>query len=164
MYKLQQTVGADNVTHIPIYYEGNSKLQMLGEMLEVRTWSDDVANTIVQDLADNPLEEGQALVIVGNSGGGTVAVEALDLLAEQGIFVDQLILRGSPVHELWLENVGGVDYITSHNDPYYSVDVNPFDAVEVNEVVLDFEGHVPPTDEARKDVGDTISYLVNQAR
>lgn len=166
LYKLIQVAGEDNVTHIPIY-QGDvfeTRLEMFGEMFEIRTWSNVVADEIAKDLENNPLQANQALIIVGDSGGGTIAIEALDLLAEKDIFVDQVILRGSPVQENELENVGRVDYITSQGDPYYSWDSNPNDAVDVIEHVLDFEGHVPPDNQARAAVGNLIAHLANQAR
>ncbi|MGQ0600108.1 MAG: RHS repeat-associated core domain-containing protein [Anaerolineales bacterium] len=174
LYRLGLVAGAGNIKHIPVYYgegamggTGVTRLQMMGEMAEVRTWSDDVASAIAQDLADNPLSPGQRLVVVGASGGGTVAVESLDLLQDKGIYVDQLILRGSPVKESALVNVGQVDYITGNyyggvvpSDHYYSYDSNPSDGVQVQEHRVDFYGHVPPDNRSRMLVVDLIVSLV----
>ena len=162
LHKLGQTVGQANVKHIPIFH-GNvfdTRLQMLAEMYEYRIWSPTVASTITQDLTQRPLKRGEKLTLVGNSGGGTIAIESLDLLAEEGIYVDHVILRGSPVHEYTLRNVGRVDYITSNFDYYYSFDINPFDGVSVQSHRLDFWGHVPPNANIRKQIGDLIAGLI----
>jgi hypothetical protein len=107
------------------------------------------------------LSPGEKLTLVGNSGGGTVAIEALDLLEESGIYVDQVILRGSPVKERTLKNVGRVDYITSNADYYYSFDSNPFDGVSVQEHRVDFWGHVMRDNATRIKVADLIVSLIN---
>lgn len=137
---------------------------MFGEMIEIPTWSPIVADAIAQDLQDSPLLPGQDIVLVGESGGGTVAIEALDLLEVIGIEVDQVILRGSPVHELFLSNVNRVDYITSKLDYYYSFDVNPVDGVQVKEYRIDFWGHVPPDNRAWMEIGLLIHNLILEGR
>ena len=157
----------NSVTHIPVYYgdgfwgsTGWTRLQMLAEGYEWRVWSSQVADAIAGDLSANPLAPGERVVIIGSSGGGTVAVEALDLLQQHGVYVDQLILRGSYVREISLTNVGRVDYITSHFDHWYSFDVNPFDSVSVQEHVANFRGHVPPTAYNVAEIGDLIINLM----
>jgi hypothetical protein len=178
LYRLGLVAGADNVTHIPVYTTSNANsitgrltnyFEMWGEAFEYRTWSPKVAATIAQDLADRPLSPGQRLVIVGASGGGTVALESLDLLQDKGIYVDQLILRGSLAKESDLQNVGQVDYITANfiggvipSDYYYSYDSNPNDGVQIQEHRVDFNGHVPPDNRSRTLVVDLIVNLVSR--
>ncbi|MDH7475630.1 MAG: hypothetical protein QHJ74_16745, partial [Anaerolineae bacterium] len=162
LYRVGQVVGPENVKHIPIFKGDvwNTRLEMFGEMFEKRTWSPLVAEEIAQDIQERPLALGERLIIIGSSGGGTVAIESLDLLEEKGIYVDQVILRGSPVQELILRNVGRVDYITSNFDYYYSFDINPFDRVTVSEYRLDFWGHVPPDAGVNKQIADLIVDLI----
>jgi len=133
---------------------------MFGEMFEIRTWSPKVSGTISQDLKFNPLSLNERLIIIGNSGGGTVAIESLDQLQQAGIKVNQVILRGSPVHELILRNVDRVDYITSNLDYYYSFDSNPFDQVRVREYKVNFLGHVPPDANTNRRIADLIVELI----
>jgi hypothetical protein len=92
--------------------------------------------------------------------GGVVARQSYYLLQQHGVYVDQLILRGSYVREISLPNVGRVDYITSHFDHWYSFDVNPFDSVSVQEHVVNFRGHVPPTAYNVAEIGDLIINLM----
>jgi hypothetical protein len=178
LYRLGLIAGSENVRHIPIYTTSTADsvlgrlvnyFEMFGEAFEYRTWSRKVADTIAQDLADSPLSPGQRLIIVGASGGGTVAVESLDLLQDKGIYVDQLILRGSPVQESTLRNVGRVDYITAKflggvipSDHYYSFDSNPNDGIQVQEHQVDFYGHVPPDNRSRALVVNLIISLISR--
>ena len=95
---LERELGSENVVHVPLYTENYRKwpqrFDMLGEALRINTnQTQSAANQIIQHLSENPLQSGQ-LVLVGSSAGGTVAIEVLDLLEEEGIYVDQ-ILRGS---------------------------------------------------------------------
>lgn len=172
VYKMGEVAGPQNVKSIPIYERNynlplpdgdNTRWQMIGEMFEIRTWSPVVADAITQDFAKDYVP-GDRLSIVGNSGGGTIAIEALDLLEENGVYVDQVILRGFPVMEWNLSNVGRVDYIAA-NPPisdwkYYSVDINPFDNVNVPEHRAGFQGHTLPDTATRKQVGDLIADLM----
>lgn len=58
-----------------------------------------------------------------------------------------MVLRGSFVHELILINVTKVDYIATNplwSDQWYSLDVNPFDSVDVQEhVATQLYDHTP---------------------
>ncbi len=162
MYRLGLVAGSDNVTHIPIY-KGNdwdTRWEMFGELIEKRTWSPVVADAINGALQDRPLSPGEKLILVGNSGGGTVAIESLDLLEQAGIYVDQVVLRGSPVKEVSLRNVGRVDYITSHFDHYYSYDSNPHDGVTVQEHTADFWGHTIPDSDTVVTIADLMVSLI----
>jgi hypothetical protein len=79
--------------------------------------------------------------------------------------VDQVIARGSPVSELSLNNVDDVDYITAGKSDYdYSVDVNPFDGVQVDEHRVSFYGHVMRTPADWREVGKMIFSLVVENR
>lgn len=93
-----------------------------------------------------------------------MAIESLRLLADKEIFVDQVILRGSLVHEWTLENVGRVDYITAqipYLDIYYSVDINPFDSISVQEHrVAGLYSHTPRTNEQRERISNLIVDLI----
>lgn len=185
LYRVTQIVGEQNVKSIPIYTNltignilfipGNpfcTRIEMLLEAYGLQIWSPTVASAISADLRMRPLKGGERLVIIGNSGGGTIAIEALDLLQEENIFVNQVILRGSPVHELRLSNVGRVDYITANffffnllpSDHYYSFDSNPFDDVVVEEHRIDFEdpppNHVPPNEKINKKIANLIVQLI----
>jgi RHS repeat-associated protein len=177
MYWLVQAVGRENVIHIPLFtsdYEGLpgerrtlGKFDMYGESLGIRDdWTDKALDAIRSELEENPLGENEKLVIVGSSAGGTVAAELLDDLEAGGIFVDQLILRGSYVSELNLTNVGEVDYIAAENpqtDEYYSIDVNPFDAVQVQEYrIPGLMGHVPRDLDEMNNVGSLIVDLIGK--
>ena len=144
----------ENVTHIPVYNTGyddiwQARYAMYSEAFGYRKiFAHQVAETIATEY--NPELDGK-LIIVGSSAGGTSAIEALDILEEKGIFVDQVILRGSFVSELFLDNVGRVDYIAPESPFWsdmgnYSIDVNPFDAVTVQEhQIPGFTAHVPPS-------------------
>lgn len=172
LFRVGQIVGPENVIHIPIFI-GNvdvMRIQMLLEMCEVRLWSPVVADAISADLERRPLSPAARLVIIGNSGGGTAAIESLDLLQKKGIFVDQVILRGSPVRESSLKNVGRVDYITAEfyggiiPDQYYSFDSNPFDDIQVQEHRIDFEQsppiHTPRETRTKNKIANLIVSLI----
>ncbi|RMD99057.1 MAG: RHS repeat-associated core domain-containing protein [Bacteroidetes bacterium] len=172
LYVLSLMAGEENVVHIPLftepYRQGVSHLDMIGESLGIGADQTQFAvDQISQYLAENPLQPGQRLVLVGSSAGGTVAIEALDLLEERGIFVDQVILRGSPVQELSLGNVGRVDYIAADppmSDWYYSVDINPFDSVTVNEhSIPGFSGHQPQTARQLRQIAGMVVDLIIDA-
>jgi RHS repeat-associated protein len=177
LFRVGQIVGPENVIHIPIFI-GNvdvMRIQMLLEMCEVRLWSPVVADAISADLERRPLSPAERLVIIGNSGGGTAAIESLDLLQKKGIFVDQVILRGSPVRESSLKNVGRVDYITAEfyggiiPDQYYSFDSNPFDDIQVQEHRIDFEQsppiHTPRATRTKNKIANLIvSLIIDGAR
>lgn len=170
IYRLGTVVGRGNVVHIPVYESdvNSTRGTMLGEMLEARVESPSVAARIQGDLQQHPLGSGERIAIVGNSGGGTLAVESLDQLQSAGISVDQVILRGSPIQESPLVNVNRVDYITADKilgviptDHYYSHDSNPFDAVQVNEyTVPGFYGHVMEDPQVRQTVTNMIVSLL----
>jgi hypothetical protein len=93
-----------------------------------------------------------------------VAIELLDDLQEEGIFVDKVILRGSLVIENTLANVGSVDYITAENpytDQYYSIDSNPFDAISVQEYrIQGLHGHDPTGQGVMDQIGILIYSLI----
>jgi RHS repeat-associated protein len=172
LYVLSLMAGEENVIHVPLFTEPGGiwkrRIDMVGEALGIAAdQTQFAANMIGQYLVDNPLQPGQKLVLVGSSAGGTVAIEVLDLLEEEGIFVDQVILRGSPVHELSLGNVGRVDYIAADppsSDWYYSVDINPFDGVTVNEhSISGFSGHKPQTDRQRRQIAGMVVDLIIDA-
>jgi len=169
LFALSLLAGEENVIHVPVFTEpyrrGISQLDMVGEALGIGADKTQfAAQFIVQYLADHPLGTGQQLVLVGSSAGGTVAVETLDLLAKAGIHVDQLILRGSLVHELGIDNVDRVDYIAAdppQSDLYYSTDINPCDSVNVNEHrVFGFSGHVPSPRQVLKIAGLIVDLII----
>lgn len=88
-------------------------------------------------------------------------------LEGKGVHVNQVILRGSFISQLILSNVDRVDYIAAEppwSDRYYSVDINPFDSVSVNEHVANgLYGHMP-ADDAREEtwtrIGDMVIDLI----
>jgi RHS repeat-associated protein len=169
MYWISQRYGDESLIHVPLftnpYRRGWTHLEMFAEAFGFRTyWTNKALEAILTELYKNPLQRGEKLVLVGSSAGGTVAAELLDDLEREGIFVNQLILRGSPVSELNLTNVGRVDYITAENpldDHYYSVDVNPFDAVQVQEHrVPGLDEHVPHGFAEMNRIGSLIVNLI----
>ena len=169
MYWISKEIGSNNLIHIPMftnpYRRGFAHAEMFGEAFGLSTrWTNTALDAIRTELKNNPLAKGEKLVIIGSSAGGTVAAELLDNLSRDGVFVDQLILRGSPVIELNLLNVGEVDYITAENprsDHYYSVDVNPFDSVQVQEYrISGLTGHVPRGIDDMNNIGSLIVDLI----
>ena len=69
----------------PVRYAGRS----IGYHRGIDTdWTDSALNTITDELTNDPLESGQKLVLVGFSAGGTIAIELLDDLQGEGIYVD----------------------------------------------------------------------------
>jgi hypothetical protein len=169
MYWIAQSVGEENLIHVPLFTNPYNKFGAHAEMVEEafglnKQWTDKALDMIRSDLENNPLEDGEKLVIIGSSAGGTVAAELLDDLEGDGIFVDQLILRGSPVVELNLMNVNEVDYITAENpleDHYYSIDVNPFDSVQVQEYrIPGLHDHVPHGFDQMNKIGSLIVDLI----
>jgi RHS repeat-associated protein len=169
LYALSLLTGSENTVHVPLFTEpyqrGISHLDMFGEAVGVEPdQTKSAVQFIEQYLEENPLETDQRLVLVGSSAGGTVAIEALKSLEESGIYVDQVILRGSPILELSLGNVGRVDYIAAdppRSDRYYSVDINPFDNVDVNQhQVYGMSGHVPETMRQQRQVAGLIVDLI----
>jgi hypothetical protein len=173
LFVLSMMAGEENVVHIPLFTEpyrrGLSHLDMIGESLGIGANQTQFAvEQIEQYLTEHPLEPGQQLVMVGSSAGGTIAIEALDLLKERGIYVDQVILRGSFVQEFSLDNVGQVDYIAA--DPplsdwrNYSFDINPFDNVSVNEhQVPGFSEHTPQTPRQQRQIAGMVVDLIIDA-
>ncbi|HMN15083.1 MAG TPA: hypothetical protein PKD55_22420 [Bellilinea sp.] len=91
-------------------------------------------------------------------------MEILDDLENDGVFVDKLILRGSLVIESSLTNVGEVDYITAEhaiNDRYYSMDINPYDAVQVKEYSIPgLDEHVPRGLDEMNKIGSLVVNLI----
>ena len=165
--RLSDAAGIGNVQHIPVYWGqcGSttcSRFSMLGEVAGIRSWSPYVADQIAAALTVRPLTTGEKLILVGESGGGTLAVAALDLLAQKGIYVDQVIARGSPIGKLSITNVGRLDYITTGpRDYYYSVDINPFD-IPVNEHRFGEFRHVPQTYMDKALIGQVMHDLVQR--
>ena len=151
------TLGALEEAHgdvelIPAYTQGEGRLAMYQEAYGYKKpYANRVANVVERSLSfeyGTPLGPNEELILIGSSAGGTAIIESLAILEDKGIFVDQVILRGSYVRELKLTNVGQVDYIAAdppladwHN---YSRDINPFDGIEVNQHILtDFAYHSP---------------------
>ena len=159
-----KAVGISNVVHIPIF-QGNvfeSRIDMFLEMLDLsHEWTSFAVEEIGSYLADNPLEPNERLILLGESGGGTIAIEMLSQLAEDGISVDQVIMRGSPLLELF-GNVERIDYITSRFDYYDSllIDMNPSDDSAIYRHRMDFIGHVPPDTQMVAQIGLLIYDLI----
>ncbi len=99
--RLKQTVGFNKVSHIPVYDPdtGTARGQMYKELLGNRDLSSMVAQTITRDIHVNPLHDGERIVLVGNSGGGTLTIGSLPFFENDHIFIDQVIVRGSPVQQ-----------------------------------------------------------------
>jgi hypothetical protein len=183
VYRLQEAVGAENVHHIPVYGQFRpikSRVDMLNEALGLyKPQTKKAVQQIVETVGENRenLYSDQKLILVGSSAGGTIAIEALDELEKRGIFVDQIILRGSFVREYRLNNVGQIDYIAPDSpedalwwNPWwsdkwnYSRDVNPFDSVSVQQHIVDgFTYHSPadiPDTSQRRLVREQIGNLI----
>jgi len=139
-YVLQEVYDEASVFHTPVFTNGSqgwaARAEMVGEAFgSEKPWT----NAALEFILANPPYPGERVVIVGSSAGGTVAVELLELLEAENIFVDTLILRGSFVMEGSLTNVGEVHYLAGDpplSDWYYSVDTNPFDGVDVQEHIV----------------------------
>jgi RHS repeat-associated protein len=164
-YVLQEIYGEANVFHIPLYTDGATgwaaRAQMVGEALgSEKPWT----YAALEFILANPPSPGQEVVIVGSSAGGTVAVELLELLEAENIFVDILILRGSFVMENSLTNVGEVHYLAGDpplSDIYYSVDINPFDGVVVQQhIVPGLDHHNPRDTDNPKQALENIGFLI----
>lgn len=162
---LQEIYGEDNVCHIPLYTDGASgwaaRAQMVGEALgSEKPWT----HAALEFILANPPSPGQEVVIVGSSAGGTVAVELLELLEAENIFVDILILRGSFVMESSLTNVGEVHYLAGDppsSDIYHSVDINPFDGVAVQQhIVPGLTNHSPNETDNPRQALENIGFLI----
>ncbi|MBK7894750.1 MAG: hypothetical protein IPJ90_07675 [Anaerolineaceae bacterium] len=165
LYLLQDTLGEENVLHVPVFNDGAEiwagRAQMVGEAIGAeKPWTNDALEFILA----NPPAPGEQVVIVGSSAGGTVAVELLQLLEAENIFVDVLILRGSFVMEGSLTNVGEVHYLAGDpplSDWYYSVDINPFDGVKVQQhIVPGLDHHAPNDTEDPKQAVENIGNLI----
>lgn len=100
--------GGGEVVLIPVY-KGQSNeiltvvggLQVVLEMLNFDIYTDMVVNSILTDLAENPLAEGETLNLIGYSGGGQLALNTMEALAAHDIYVDNVVLIGAPVAEVW---------------------------------------------------------------
>jgi RHS repeat-associated protein len=169
LYALSLLAGEENVVHVPLFTEpysaGRSHFQMFAEAWGTKKPETQfAADFIEQRLVDNPLKDGQRLVIVGSSAGGTVAIELLDFLQERSILVDQVVLRGSFVSKWSINNVCQVDYIAADppwSDQWYSFDINPFDSVKVNQHRLhEFRGHTPQTPHQQRQIARLIVDLI----
>jgi pimeloyl-ACP methyl ester carboxylesterase len=93
---------------------------VLKEMFNVDAYSDAIASIIAQDLIDNPLSEGEQLNIIGYSGGGQLAVNAAEKLANI-TQIDNVVLIGAPVAEITEKNIKSVKNIIAGFDPLSSI-------------------------------------------
>jgi RHS repeat-associated protein len=79
VYQIERAAGSGSASHIPIFTGGlgETRVDMFEEMFDLnQDWSTHVVGAIESDIRNNPLEPGEELILVGNSGGGTVAIEA----------------------------------------------------------------------------------------
>ena len=100
--------GADDVILIPVYKSqsnlfltGIGAIQVVLEMLNCDIYTSTIVSRILADLSENPLKEGETLNLIGYSGGGQLALNVMEALASQGITVDNVVLIGTPVAEIW---------------------------------------------------------------
>ena len=110
LFLLEQLFGKSNVLHLPVftdgYRRGPSQREMYAEIYgRKKTWT----NKALGGILSNPPHPDDNVILVGSSAGGSVAIELLDLLEKEGIFVDHLVARGSPINEPWLNNLGQLD-------------------------------------------------------
>lgn len=68
------------------------------EMVNINVYSHVIAQSILNDLENNPLEEGEQLNLIGYSGGGQLVLNVMEILDGK---VDNVILIGAPVAECW---------------------------------------------------------------
>ena len=71
--------------------------EVIQEMFNQSVYSDMIASYIMEDLENNPLEDGEELNIIGYSGGGQIALNVAEKLDGK---VDNVVLIGSPVLEI----------------------------------------------------------------
>jgi len=146
-----RTFGAyNNESGLKGTLEGVSKVTK--EMNNIDVYSTQLANQIQNDLKNDPLAKGEQLNIVGYSGGGQVALNAGAKL--EGIAkVDNVVLIGSPISEVFSSNIGHVTSIWSGLDP---LSWNVGWAFE-----SEFAGWVGHTDYFSSDNTDNIADIVD---
>ena len=95
----------DDVILIPVYTNQDTivktavgAIEVALEMCNVDVYTGEVVNAILADLENNPLKDGEQINIVGYSGGGQIALNAMEVLGDQ---VDNVILIGTPVMEIF---------------------------------------------------------------
>ena len=111
--------GVENVQTISVYNETgvvSGTVKVVAEMLNCGQYSEEVANYILNDLANNPLAEGEELNLIGYSGGGQIVLNVCELL-EGKANVTNSVLIGAPVSELTLNNTGKTISIYAGFDP-----------------------------------------------
>ena len=73
-------------------------IEVIGEMVNLQIYSQRIAQTILDDLENDPLAEGEQLNLIGYSGGGQLALNVMEILNGK---VDNVILIGAPIAECW---------------------------------------------------------------
>lgn len=110
-----RTVGVYNGTGI---FSGAG--QAIMEMLNNGQYADAVAQQILNDLANDPLADGEQLNIIGYSGGGQIALNVDEKLSGKATISNTLLI-GAPVMEATLNNTGTTVMMFAAYDPLWSV-------------------------------------------
>lgn len=79
-------------------YNGGYYIYVLNQHGDVIRIVNSTVDWIENDLAENPLAEGEQLNLIGYSGGGQVALNVVEKLSYK---VDNVILIGAPVFEIF---------------------------------------------------------------
>ena len=91
-----------DIVGIPLYTNQTQwsvgMLEVINEMLNIYEYTNSTVEWIENDLAENPLAEGEQLNLIGYSGGGQVALNVAEKLSYK---VDNVILIGAPVFEIF---------------------------------------------------------------
>ena len=91
-----------DIEGIPLYTNQTQwsvgMLEVINEMLNINEYTNSTVDWIENDLAENPLAEGEQLNLIGYSGGGQVALNVAEKLSYK---VDNVILIGAPVFEIF---------------------------------------------------------------
>lgn len=76
---------------------------MAREWLNLDVYSNKLADQVLSDLQNEPVEKGEQLNLVGYSGGGQVVLNAAEKL-EGKAKVDNVVLIGAPVFEVGIRD------------------------------------------------------------
>ena len=121
-----EAVGVEDVRTFGIYntrgnwYDGFVDIMnVVKEMFNADVYSDALVETIVNDLKENPLQDGEQLNLIGYSGGGQVIANATEKLNKNGVKVSNMVFIGAPIQEIFdtdskvLNLIGAFDVLSS---------------------------------------------------
>ena len=121
-----EAVGVEDVRTFGIYntrgnwYDGFVDIMnVVKEMFNADVYSDALVETIVNDLKEKPLQDGEQLNLIGYSGGGQVIANATEKLNKNGVKVSNMVFIGAPIQEIFdtdskvLNLIGAFDVLSS---------------------------------------------------